>query len=140
MVVGGFGDRRRFGIGSKKLSAWGLAEDLVVRTLGFMAHHSRVADVNATLLPLVGAVSRVFKTLRYLNIEEVDLGLGGERADAVWITLDKEVRLKDPKNMVILYFHGGGYSFGSADMYCPAYMFWLRRLEKQGVTAGILSM
>ena len=111
-----------------------------MRTLGFMAHHSRVADVNATLLPLAGVISRAFKTFRYLNIDKVDLGLGGEREDAVWITLNRDVELSDKSNLVILYFHGGGYSFGSADMYCPAYMYWLKRLEKQGVTAGILSM
>lgn len=88
------------------------------------------------------AVASYYHRTNYLKVKRMHIGISPnkEAEEAVWMTLSEDVEIKDPNTVVILYFHGGGYCIGTADMYVPAYREWLLQLQKMNVSAGILSM
>lgn len=46
----------------------------------------------------------------------------------------------DPRNVVLLYAHGGGYLFGEPLMYLDTYKRWVKKAEASGVHLTVVSV
>uniref|UniRef100_A0A7S3LMA8 Alpha/beta hydrolase fold-3 domain-containing protein n=1 Tax=Aplanochytrium stocchinoi TaxID=215587 RepID=A0A7S3LMA8_9STRA len=119
---------------------WNGLEELIIGTIGFFARLSNVDGVRRIVTPIAKLMRIVHHTAGHLTMTQMDLGLGKNENDAVWMTLKKGEMPTDENMSVILYFHGGGYCFGTADMYAGAHTQLLTLMRDQGVKVGILSI
>jgi hypothetical protein len=116
-----------------------LLDAIAVRLLNFS---SRAPSVVATrpLLNIAAILSTAVCVRRNprTHLKYMHFGLSTAPHEAICITLDCERSLSDC--VVLMAFHGGGYTTGQCEMYMPMYTRLLRVLDKLGIVAAILSV
>lgn len=133
---------------------WKLADEILVRVVHF---HFKIASTRATnnMMKVNAAINRLsLVPTGKLSVDSISgskLGFhtaaaqqrfGDLECTAIWATLDKQIKLETNNVKVLYYVHGGGFCFGSADMYLPAFHHLLQVLKTQfGIAnVGILSI
>mmetsp|Transcript_15110 Transcript_15110/g.17114 ORF Transcript_15110/g.17114 Transcript_15110/m.17114 type:complete len:415 (+) Transcript_15110:175-1419(+) len=130
---------RLFGVESDH-PYWNGLEEIVIGTVGFFAKLSNVEGIRKIVTPIAKVLRHVHHASGHLTMTQMDLGLGKNENDAVWMTLEKGQMPTDENMAIVLYFHGGGYCFGTADMYAGAHTRLLSLMKEQNIKAGILSI